>query len=269
MLPVWLTGDDPWRRLASKALGEMLGCMLFQFLGSLAPTALGNGVALTPLVFMLAKISGGHLNPAVTLTFALLGHSSPGELLIYWAAQISGCVLGALWIWGIVPNSQGTNGCFVPRPYVSDISVFALEAAGTFCLVTPLFAVVWHTMHKSGYGVTGPLIIGLSLFSAASAVGPWTGAAINPARAMAGPLVFSCQASVRALPYYVLGELTGAVVASLAIAPWYGISARPWYGASYSSAASGVEGRETETDGSDGRASTQSNVAYTCVSIPL
>jgi hypothetical protein len=100
---------------------------------------------------------------------------------------------------------------------------------GTFCFIVPVFSVVWYTQRKSGNGNTGPLIVGLSLMASALAVGPWTGAALNPARVLASPIVFDCPMTARLLIFYVLGEIAGAIAASLAVLPWYGISSDPWY----------------------------------------
>lgn len=234
----WLGWEpmDQRRGLMSRALAETMGCMIFHFIGSVSPTPEANGIALMSIVYFLAKVSGAHMNPAVTLTFLLLGHTPPWELGLYWAAQISGCILGALWISALVPrmrirqmHEQYGNGCFLPDPDLTHFQIFGWEAVGTFCFIVPIFSVVWYTQKKSGYGNTGPLIVGLSLLSTAMAVGQFTGAALNPARAIASPIVFSCPTSAAALPYYVLGELVGATAAALAILPWYGISSRPWY----------------------------------------
>ena len=228
--------------LTARLLAESFGCMMFHFVGSVAPTAAANGVILMVIVYHLAKVSGAHLNPAVTLTFSLLGHTSPLEVLAYWVAQVVGCIMGALWMAALVPglymrpHELGTtdvtryDGCFRPRDDLSAAQIFGWEAVGTFCFLVPIFSVVWYTQNKSGYGNTGPLIVGLSLMGTAMAVGPFTGAALNPARAVGSPAVFRCgDHPCRMLLYYVLGEFAGAAVVPVAILPWYGIAADPWY----------------------------------------
>lgn len=222
----------------SRAIVEFTSCMMFHFIGSVCPTPVANGIALIALVYYAAKVSGAHLNPAVSLTFCLLGHTDPFEMIMYWLSQVLGCVVGALWTAALVPASnlitgprgagfQG-DGCFTPSSSLSRAQTFGWEAIGTFCFIVPVFSVVWYTQNKKGYGNAGPLIVGLSLTASAMASGPYTGAALNPARALGSSIVFGC-------PYkhvftdYVLAELTGAAASVIAIAPWYGISSQSWY----------------------------------------
>jgi MIP family channel proteins len=196
-----------------------------------------NGIVLSVLVYYTAKISGGHLNPAVTLTFSLLGHTSPMEMVFYWVAQVAGCITGALFIAMLVPGQiMGTrpsgpfaslSGCFEPMHGISTMTTFGWEAVCTFAFVVPIFSVVWYTQNKNGYGNTGPLIVGLSLTANALACGQFTGASLNPARSIASHVVFKC-------PYsrwyvYVLAEFLGSALALFGIVPWYGISRNAWY----------------------------------------
>lgn len=227
--------------LIAKFLMECLGCMIFHFVGSVSPTPTSNALVLLVLVYFSAKVSGAHLNPAISLTFTALGHIHPYEMLVYWTAQISGCILGALWIACLVPalhirsNTSSLSptttyfdGCFVPNSQLSNAGVFGWEAISTFSFILPIFAVVWYTQNKDGYGNTGPLIVGFSLYANALACGHWTGAALNPARVLGSPAVFNC-GNKKHMFYYIIGELTGALVAVIAIIPWYGISINSWY----------------------------------------
>lgn len=225
--------------LIAKFAMECIGCMMFHFVGSVSPNPVANGIMLMVLVYFTAKVSGAHLNPAVSLVFTVLGHINPIEMLMYWAAQISGCILGALWIACLVPSlyirsDTNTNlmvaydGCFVPNKELSRAEIFGWEALSTFNFILPIFAVVWYTQTKNGYGNTGPIIVGLSLFANALACGPWTGAALNPARVLGSPAVFDCGVN-KHIFYYIIGEITGAFAACLAIVPWYGISSDAWY----------------------------------------
>ena len=239
----WMVaGSEEDASLVTKGVSEMVGCMMFHFIGSVSPTAAANGLALLVIVYYTARMSGAHLNPAVTLTFMLLGHVNPVEMIVYWAAQVAGCVLGALWVAALVPGAvlRGTgspgyagvhgDGCFAPQAGLTDAQVLGWEAMGTFCFLVPIFAVVWYTQTKSGYGNTGPLIVGLSLTATALAVGQWTGAALNPARAMGSVIVLRCAPRAETtVGLYVAGEAVGAALVPLVIIPWYGIAARPWY----------------------------------------
>lgn len=238
ILQSWLIEPKP--RVPSKFVVEFLACMMFHFIGSVSPTPWANGIALMVLVYYTAKTSGAHLNPALSLTFTLLGYTNPLEMIIYWMAQVSGCIVGALWIACLVPGLQvgskiehhienvSYDGCFIPRSDLSNGEIFGWEAFSTFCFITPIFSVVWYTLNKKGYGNTGPLMIGLSLIANAYAVGPFTGGAMNPARAIASPAVFNCQNGQK-IWLYVLGEMLAGAVVPVAIMPWYGVSPTSWY----------------------------------------
>jgi aquaporin TIP len=227
----WVVDLKP--NLLSKFCAETSACAIFHFIGSAAPTAWANGIILMVLVYYTAKTSGAHLNPALSLTFMMLGHTNPLEMLVYWAAQMMGTILGALWLALLVPGlyvgAQGgqLDGCFYPGPDMTPARVFGWEAFCTFCFILPIFSVVWYTLHKKGYGNTGPLMVGLSLVANALAAGPFTGGALNPARVLGSPVVFKCDN--RYLVFYVAGEFAGASLVPLIIAPWYGISPTAWY----------------------------------------
>lgn len=236
--------------LVAKAAAEFMGCMMFHFIGSVSPTPAANAVALMVLVHYTAKISGGHLNPAATLTFAVLGHTNPLELLAYWAAQVAGCITGGLWIAALVPQLRigravdALNlqteiehaGCVNPHIDLTDAQIFGWEAVATFCFLVPVMSVVWYTQHKSGYGNTGPIMIGLSLYAVALATGGWTGAFVNPARVFGSHAVFRC-AATRRVPAYIAGQIAGALATPLAILPWYGLAAQPWWATTHTTSA--------------------------------
>ncbi len=224
----WALGVRP--NLLTKAAAEFSGCMLFHFLGSSMPTPAANAAALTVLVYYTAKLSGGHLNPALTATFALLGYTNPVEVVVYWASQVAGCIAGALLVAALSsdlsvgdPVVSSGSGCFVPLAKLSGVQVMGWEALCTFSFILPIFSVVWYTQCKNGYGNTGPIIVGLSLYAAASAAAPWTGGALNPARAVASSIVFDCGPGTR-LGCYVAGQFIGASLVPIAVMPWYGIA---------------------------------------------
>ena len=229
----WLVEPKP--NLVSKFFAEMSACAIFHFLGSVSPTPWTNGIVLMVMVYYTAKTSGAHLNPAVSLTFTILGYTNPLEMLVYWMAQVLGCILGALWIAALVPGMhigisgfEGPySGCFYPADNTGMWAVFGWEAFATFCFILPIFSVVWYTLHKKGYGNTGPLMVGLSLIGNALAAGRYTGAALNPARVLGSPAVFSCDNHF--IYCYLLGELLAGALVPLVIAPWYGIAMNPWY----------------------------------------
>lgn len=230
----WLYKPRP--RVYSKFAVETIACMMFHFIGSVTGTPWGNGIALTVLVYYIAKTSSAHMNPSLSLTFMLLGYINILELFVYWAAQIIGSVLGALWLALLVPGlhigatayDNKYSGCFIPAIGLSQMNVFGWEALCTFNFIVPIFSVVWYTFHKKGYGNTGPLLIGLSLTCNAMAASSFSGGALNPSRVLGSFLVFDC-GNKEYILYYITGELLGGLIAPICIMPWYGICVNSWY----------------------------------------
>lgn len=237
-----MTGRLHWlmtamrQNLIAKASAELLGCLMFHFIGSLSPTPEANGVALMTAVYYAAKVSGAHLNPAVTAAFCFLGFTNPLEAVVYIVAQIAGCVGGALLLAVVVPGCRvgeapgalAPAGCFLPRDGLSLANVFGWETIGTLMFITPVMSVVWYTQNKSGYGNTGPIMVGISLYAVALAVGGWTGASLNPARSLGSALVFKCAPAATTVAY-IAGQALGALLVPLFVIPWYGISNTAWY----------------------------------------
>jgi len=189
---------------------EFLGTLLFQFLGGaaaansslsgddslggLVTAALGNGLAFAVCIYCTAKVSGGHLNPAISSGFlssqALKDKFDVRVYFGYVLAQIIGALLGAVFLWLALPaallghsNSFATLGDLSAR---HPMAVFLWEFIATFTLVFTVFGVV----HSSSFASTGPLAIGLSLSAGIFAIGPYTGASLNPARTLAPAIVF-------------------------------------------------------------------------------
>ena len=234
----WIMKPIP--SIPSKFVVEIIACTMFHFIGSISPTPWANGIALMVLVYFTAKTSGAHLNPALSLSFTLLGYTNPFEMLVFWAAQVIGCIFGALWVAALVPNldvgasisrlGDGPfyDGCFVPRSDLAPINVFCWEAVCTFSFLVPIFTVVWYTYRKNGYGNSGPILIGLSLLAHAFAAGPFTGAAFNPARVLGSYFVFDC-GNANYVGSYIGGEMLAGFLVPFAVVPWYGICPDSWF----------------------------------------
>jgi len=163
------------------ALVLTIGCVVLGG-SSLAPLAIGG--VLAALVFAGGHISGAHYNPAVTLAVFLRGRVRGMDVLPYFGAQIVGGLLGAV----------------VARVIVNPASVKALSFSGigiaaalvaefvfTFLLAYVVLNVATSQDHpdNSFYG----LAIGFILFAGVSAVGGLSGAAFNPAVAIAASAI--------------------------------------------------------------------------------
>jgi aquaporin Z len=195
---------------------ECIACAAFHFMGSMFPTPYGNGLALAITVFCAAPISGAHLNPLVTLVFMACGFTEPLTAIFMIIAQFVGCFFAALWLF-ILDSNQ--TGCFV----VSDVPIgrlFLWELTGTLLFLFPLFKIVQFSHDKKGYGVTGPILIGTSLCTAALAVGQYTGGSFNPARLFGSTVIYNC-ANINVLGILFAGQIIATFITLLFIFPVY------------------------------------------------
>ncbi len=211
--------------LVQKMFAEGIGTFLLVFLGGgsiiissyflggstqLLAIALAQGIALSIAVTMAMGISGGHINPAVTIAMLVTKRIKASEAANYIIAQIIGAVIGAALLfsipsyiaagsdWGLLTMSTGVNV----------YQAIALEAIITFILVMAVFGTVVdkRAPHIGGFGV------GLALMADILVAGPLTGAAANPARALGPEIVLL---NFTNWYVYVIGPIIGGIAAAL------------------------------------------------------
>jgi glycerol uptake facilitator-like aquaporin len=201
-------------------LFEFLGTMLFALYGSSgvgrdAPWT--NGLALAALLY---ATDGGHLNCAVTFSAWLTGYIDLHRCAVYIVCQILGAMVGVALGYGIIPFSHKVQpGCFQTGSGVTDAQLFAWETIMTFLLVLVVQSIA---LRKSGFANPnvsipgkhiGGLMVGLTLTASALAGGNYTGAALNPARALAPIVVYTAARSYKTA-IYIASEFFGALLAS-------------------------------------------------------
>ena len=151
----------------------------------------GWGIAVAIAVYMVASISGAHINPAVTLA-VLVTDSEFGlnNALLYWAGQFLGAFIGAVIVWlHYLPHWAETEdpglklAVFSTGPAIRNTtSNLISEIIGTFVLVFAVFAI-------GGPAVPiAPLVVGFLVVGIGLSLGGPTGYAINPARDL-GPRI--------------------------------------------------------------------------------
>lgn len=169
------------------------------------------------LVYAIGKVSGCHINPAVTFALAATKRFPWREVPSYWAAQTVGAVVGALGIWAIYSQS-GIDFGLGQTSFNEDTTswgaaIFA-EGIGTFML---MFAILGIVDGRSPSDLAG-LIIGGAVLAIIMIVGPITGASLNPARAFGPEFIVSLKSGVthwnQLLPVYILPGLVGAGLAA-------------------------------------------------------
>jgi aquaporin TIP len=152
---------------------------------SLGGVALAHGLAITVMVAALSQHSGAHFNPAVTFGFVVARRMDLRKAGLYVAAQIAGALLASLMVLGMYGPEAVTMGIPTPAQGLTAAHVIVCEAVATFFLVLVIFgSAVDERAPRSVF----PFAIGLVIVADILAIGPLTGAAMNPARVL-GPAV--------------------------------------------------------------------------------
>ena len=214
------------RRMTAEALGTFgwvfIGASVIvaqKFPGAnygLLGVAVAHAMVVSIMVTATMNISGGHLNPAVTLGILISRRISARDAALYVVAQLVGALLAGLMLKLILPANVARVLLYGTPTIANNVtmgSAIAVEAILTFFLVSAVFGTVVspEALKVGGFGV------GLVLLFAILVGGPFTGAALNPARAF-GPAVVSSTWVGHAA--YWVGPLLGGLVAGLL---WAGV----------------------------------------------
>jgi len=154
--------------------------------GAILAIAAAFGLTIALMVAATANISGGHINPAVTLGAVITGKMDLTRGGMYWFGQLLGAIVGALLLAAALPDAiQGNLGANALAPGVSVTSGLLLEIVITFALVFVVFATA---VDSKGLKQLAPLAIGMTIFVGHLVAIPFTGTSMNPARSL-GPAV--------------------------------------------------------------------------------
>src|SRR5215204_676190 len=207
-----LAMPDTWIR---NAVAEAIGIFTLVFVGVLAVAnegdltgaALAQGLAIAVMVAALGHVSGGHFNPAITLGLFLGRKIDLPMAIVYWVAQLFGGLVAAL----VVALATSTEVVEIGTPTLGEgIGAgwgIVLEIVATFFLVLVVFGTV---VDRRAPASVYPFAIGLTITAAILAIGPYTGGALNPARAFGPALIGGEWGGVAA---WLIGPLIGAVLA--------------------------------------------------------
>jgi glycerol uptake facilitator protein len=224
--------------LVERFLAEMLGTFLLVFIGAgaaalvgitefrgksvgladLLLVALAHGFALFVIIQVIGKISGAHVNPAVTLGLAAVGRFPWSEVLAYVLGQAIGAIVGAAAILVVYGKDAATLGHLGAPSLAANTNLFqglAIEALGAAILVLAIMGSAVDSRAPAGWA---GLSIGLALAAAIILLGSASGAAVNPARAL-GPYAVDAILGVKVdwlqfIVTYLIGPIVGAVIAT-------------------------------------------------------
>ena len=211
--------NDPrqeWRRLFSELLGTFFlvlaaaggGMMGHAFPGVISHTAAVTAPALTvmAIILFMGKISGAHLNPAVSIAFALRRDFPWWRVPGYIIVQLAGATLAALFLRAVI-NVSAMYGSNYPASGYSDMAAFWMELILTMGLVS---VILGTASGAQNVGIIGAFGVGAYIALAGLWGSPISGASMNPARTFGPDL-----ASTTFTGYwvYIAGPIAGAALA--------------------------------------------------------
>jgi MIP family channel proteins len=213
--------------LGRQCIAEILGTYLLVLLGPASVVLVSSSSALTPfeaqeivaavfgctvagVIIFLGRISGAHINPAVTFASAAAGSLRRNRLVPYILAQVAGAILAGLSLKVVFESASRTAslGSTKLSALTSPWEGFGFEVAGTFVLA--MSALVAGAFISARHYQA--ILVGASLFVLITLIGPLTGASFNPARSL-GPSLFSGYFDDQAI--YYLGPVIGGVIAGM------------------------------------------------------
>ena len=222
--------------LLKKAIAECLGTFVLVFFacgvaaltgGELVATALAFGLVIVAMAYSIGRISGCHINPAVSLAMLIAKKMSVKEFLVYVCAQLVGGLLGAILLFGIAKMSNLAlvgDACNGMVGYTGGdwqvgqiIGTILVEVVLTFIFVYVIFNVT--DSKNEGVGKKAGLIIGLTLTLVHLVGIPLTGTSVNPARSIATAVaaaIFNGTTDALAQVFlFIVAPLLGGVLAAL------------------------------------------------------
>jgi len=211
--------NDPrqeWRRLFSELLGTFLlvlvaaggGMMGHAFPGMISHSAavVAPGLMVMAIILFMGRVSGAHLNPAVSIAFALRRDFPWWRVPGYIVAQLVGATLAALFLRAVI-NVSAVYGSNFPAHGYSAGAAFWMELILTMGLVS---VILGTASGAQNIGLFGALGVGGYIALAGLWGSPISGASMNPARTFGPDLVSTTFTSYWA---YIAGPLAGATLA--------------------------------------------------------
>lgn len=224
--------------MIKKFISEFVGTMLLVFFGcgsavalntyvgtaggialpwTLLTIALAFGLALVAIIYTIGRVSGAHVNPAVSLASLINGRMSVFECIYYIIAQLLGAITGTAilaWLFG-TKSGLGANGFDTASEIfkVAQVSVTMQVALVVEAILTFVFVLVVLSSTKKENNSSG-LVIGLTLTLVHIFGILFTGTSVNPARSI-GPAIFVGGTALEQLWVFIVGPLIGAIIAAL------------------------------------------------------
>ena len=206
-----------WRRLFAEVLGTFLLVLVAvggdmvnaRFGGQAVPYSarvVAPALMVMAVILFMGAVSGAHLNPAVSIAFALRRDFPWKRVPMYIIAQFAGAVLATLLLWAVL-GKQGSAGLTLPGHGISTGSALVWEIVLTTGLVSVIQGTASGAQQLGGLAALG---VGSYIALAGLWGSPVSGASMNPARSLGPALVLDDWSSWWA---YLIGPIAGGAIA--------------------------------------------------------
>lgn len=215
------------KKYVAEMIGTMvlvlMGCGSAVFAGAGQPfasvgtlgVAFAFGLSVLVMVYTIGKISGCHINPAITLGMLLSGKISGKDAGMYMVFQVIGAILGSAILFVLAKESGSTTTLTGANGYTDVVPAFIAETVFTFIF---LLVVLGSTSKGADTKFAG-IAIGLALVLIHIVCIPVTGTSVNPARSI-GPALFQGGEALAQLWLFIVAPFLGATIAAFV---WKGI----------------------------------------------
>lgn len=210
------------KKYLSELIGTMvlvlMGCSCVVFAGTTQPfqsvgtlgVAFAFGLSVVAMAYTIGKISGCHINPAITLSMFLSKRMSSKDAGMYMVSQVIGAILGSGILY-VLAKDSGSQTTFTGANGYTDLLVaFLAETVFTFIFIL----VVLGSTSKGAFDNFAGLAIGLTLVLVHIVCIPITGTSVNPARSI-GPAIFQGGEALSQLWLFIVVPFLGSVIASV------------------------------------------------------
>ena len=201
----------------------LMGCGRAVFAGTVQPfasvgtlgVAFAFGLAVLTMVYTIGKISGCHINPAITLGMLLSKRISGKDAGMYMVFQVIGAIIGSSILFILAKDSGSTTTLTGANGYHDLVQACVAETVFTFIFLL----VVLGSTSKGANNKFAGIAIGLALVLIHIVCIPITGTSVNPARSI-GPALFQGGEALSQLWLFIVAPFLGAAIAAFV---WKGI----------------------------------------------
>ena len=208
--------EHEWRRITAEVVGTFFLVLVAagasvvnaQFGGTIGrpSSVVAPALMVMAIILALGAVSGAHLNPVVSIAFALRKEFPWRRVPLYLVAQVAGAVVACLFLWAMFGKGGGL-GATVPGPHVTDMRAMLMEAVLTLGLVSTILGTASGAQNV---GALSALAVAGYVALAGLWSSPVSGASMNPARSLGPDIVLHDYSH---LWVYLVGPAVGMLVA--------------------------------------------------------